>query len=705
MFAALGLAMVATALIGQSPKPGTTAPGPAGAPAVAAPAPAPKPDPPPDPVPPGSGRPLVPWDLSVEVAGHHVYGFYDPQARTAFTVLPWGVLGADQDGRPDVTESADDPRTVLCRFLAYPDGFQRLVAAHLRVLLGGQGANYVAKYFVGESLTEAHVVPMALSSVRVDFVRSARPEAAWHLPNPDGAEIVFGRDFTARLRFATPAEAAKARASIEARTADLHLTLGFNGTAARTRTVALQTDFVKAGDFSLDSGPGRGIDADDQFYSVADVGRIFGRFRDRYHLEVLGYPAPPAFALALVERFRDHVFQAVAVDLDQAEEKLRGYEGSFVGKQPFRPDLIRKDAEKAIDEFGESVSATRDRLDKGKETRADTEATKDAALAKLRDAYKKAVSRSGGLGGSGPGYGGNLSLGLSDSEEKELVNEVSKAVDTYQASQNAHEFEQTLRLLLAAVLNKKGSTEYTVEGERLVPKRVNLYRVNREALDRQTAFGFDQVTLTEAARAVRLIVSPEAVADDVVRKAPAPATTIERLDTALKPIREDLGRAGEKIVRAEARFDDRVGRLEHDLLDRLARVETETGQRITALEARLGQYKALMAEGAYLRTVDVTFYCRPGEKPKPVFVPVAADPASGAPAPTFLGADIECLTNDTGEGISEQKVTPARKDGRFGVFVSVTPARVRMRDSKVTVKLFVFSKGGPLAVGAPEPAN
>jgi hypothetical protein len=239
----------------------------------------------------------------------------------------------------------------------------------------------------------------------------------------------------------------------------------------------------------------------------------------------------------------------------------------------------------------------------------------------------------------------------------------------------------------------------------VVPKRVNLYRVNREALDRQTAFGFDQVTLTEAARAVRLIVSPEAVADDMVRKAPAPATTVARLDTALKPIREDLGRAGEKIVRAEARFDDRVGRLEQDLLGRLARVETETGQRITALEARLGQYKALMAEGAYLRTVDVTFHCRPGEKVKPVFVPVGTDQLPGASGPTFLGADIEYLGNDTGEGISEQKVTAARKDGRFGVLVSVTPARVRVRDSKVTVKLFVFSKGGPLAVGASEPGS
>src|SRR4051812_546413 len=84
------------------------------------------------------------------------------------------------------------------------------------------------------------------------------------------------------------------------------------------------------------------------------------------------------------------------------------------------------------------------------------------------------------------------------------------------------------------------------DGGAVVPKRVNLYRVNREALDRQTAFGFDRVTLTEAARAVRLIVSPEAVAADVVRKAPTPATTIERLDTALKPIRDGLGCAGEK---------------------------------------------------------------------------------------------------------------------------------------------------------------
>ena len=148
------------------------------------------------------------------------------------------------------------------------------------------------------------------------------------------------------------------------------------------------------------------MDADDQFYSVADVGRIFGRFRDRYHLEVLGYPAPPAFAYALVEKFRDHVFQAVAVDLDQAEEKLRGYEGSFVGKQSFRPDLIRKEAEKAIDEFGESVSATRDRLDKGKEQRADTAATKEAALAKLREAYKKAVSGPAALGAAGWGTAG-----------------------------------------------------------------------------------------------------------------------------------------------------------------------------------------------------------------------------------------------------------------------------------------------------------
>ena len=232
---------------------------------------------------------------------------------------------------------------------------------------------------------------------------------------------------------------------------------------------------------------------------------------------------------------------------------------------------------------------------------------------------------------------------------------MSKAVDTYQSTQNVREFERTLRDLLVAVLNRKGSTEYTVEGERLVPKRVNLYRVNREALDRQTAFGFDQVTLTEAARAVRLVVSAEAVADDAVRKAPAPATTVERLDTALKPVREELGRTGEKLVRAEARFDDRVGRLEQDVRDRLARVEAETGQRITAVEARLGQYKALMAEGAYLRTVDVTFHCRPGEKVKPVFVPVGADPAASGPPRRCSGPTSSTWGTTPGRGSSTRR--------------------------------------------------
>jgi hypothetical protein len=512
---------------------------------------------------------------------------------------------------------------------------------------------------------------------------------------------MLGRDFTARLRFSTAEEAMKARAAVLDKTADLNLTLGFNGIASRTRGVALQTDFLKEGDFTLDSGPGRGLDAKDQFYSISDVGRIFNRFRERYHVEVLGYTAPPPFALDMVERFRDHVFRAVSIDLDQADEKLKGYEGSFVGKQAFRPDLIRKEAQKTVEEFGESVNNVRDSLDKGKEQKLNTEATKDAALNKLKDAYKKAVSRTGGLGAGVLGYAGNLNLGFTDADEKELATEVSRVVDTYQATSDVHEFERSLRQLLAQILNKKSATEYTIEGEKLVPKRVNLYRVNREALDRKTTFALDQVSLAEARRTVKLVVSPEPVADDAVRKAPVPATTVDHLDQALRPMKEELARVAEKADASEAG----VAKAAQETATRLERIETQFEQRLRSLEARLGQYKVLMAEGAYLRTVDITFNCRPGEKVPPVFLPFTAETLPGGSRPEFLGGDIEYIANGSGEVIQEQKVIATRKDGREGIFVSTNPARVRVKDSKITVKLFVFSKGGPLKLGVPEPWN
>lgn len=654
-----------------------------------------------EPVPAAKGRPLVPWDLSVEVNGHHVQGFYDPQAKTSFTVLPWGVLAADKDGKPDVTVSATDPRTVSCRFLAYPDGFQRLVAAHLRVLLKDQGASYIAKYFIGESLTDAHVVQMALSSLRVEFVQGSLPAASWQIANEDQAEIMLGRDFSARLRFASAEEALKARAAILDKTADLNLTLGFNGIATRTRSVALQTDFIKQGDFTLDSGPGRGLDSKDQFYSISDVGRIFNRFRERYHVDVLGYTSPPPFAQELIERFREHVFQAVSIDLDQADEKLKGYEGSFVGKLAFRPDLIRKEAQKTIEEFGESVNNVRDSLDKGKEQKLNTEASKDAALNKLKDAYKKAISRSGGLGGGALGYAGNFNVGFSDGEEKELANEVSKIVDNYQSTSDVKELERTLRELLAQILSKKSSTEYTVEGEKLIPKRVNLYRVNREALERKSTFALDQVSLAEARRTVMLVVSLDPVADDVVRNVPVPATTVDHLEVALRPMKEELARTGKKADK----LDERISKLELETKESLSKIETQFEKRLNSLEMRLGQYKVLMAEGAYLRTVDVTFNCRPGEKVTPMFVPYTAEGLPGGMPPEFLGADIEYIANGSGEVIQEQKVIPARKDGRDGIFVSTNPTRVRVKDSKITVKLFVFSKGGPLKIGVPEPWN
>jgi hypothetical protein len=696
--AAVALVAVSGAmLIGQIPKATILAPVP-----MAAPAP-PKAYPPeqPESVPAAPGRPLVPWDLSVEVNGHHVHGFYDPQARTSFTVLPWGVLAAAPDGKADVTVSAADPRTVSCRFLAYPDGFQRLVAAHLRVLLKDQGASYVAKYFVGESLTDAHVVQMALSTLRVEFVQGTLPAASWQIANEDQAEIMLGRDFTARLRFSSAEEAMRARAAVLDKTADLNLTLGFNGIAPRTRTVALQTDFIKDGDFTLDSGPGRGMDAKDQFYSISDVGRIFNRFRERYHVEVLGYTSPPAFAQDLIERFRDHVFRAVTIDLDQAEEKLKGYEGSFVGKQAFRPDLIRKEAQKTVEEFGESVNNVRDTLDKGKEQKQNTESTKDAALNKLKDAYKKAVARTGGLGASVLGYAGNLNVGFTDADEKDLAAEVSRVVDSYQSTSDVHEFERSLRQLLAQILNKKSATEFTVEGEKLVPKRVNLYRVNREALDRRTAFALDQVSLAEARRTVKIVVSPEPVAGDVVRKVPVPATTVDHLDLALRPMKDELKGAVEKAGAVEAR----AAKAEQETAAHLERIEAQFAQRLQSLETRLAQFKVLTAEGAFLRTVDITFNCRPGEKVPPVFVPFTLETLPGGSRPEFLGGDIEYLANGSGEVIQEQKVIATRKDGRDGIFVSTNPTRVKVKDSKITVKLFVFSKGGPLKLGVPEPWN
>lgn len=287
--------------------------------------------------------------------------------------------------------------------------------------------------------------------------------------------------------------------------ADLRVKIGARGKEVSKLSVEIRVNQVTERDFENDLNPGQKLDSSNQYFSARQVATVLENALDNHEIRVREegnirgkYILPTEFK-SLLRNFLKHAFVKETVDLDKMTRL-------YVGKKNYSPNVVNeesKSANEAYQRFVQNLFGDLKQLaNSGSQSSFDRN---------VNDSFKRNFSHEFGSKTSSGSQSvmqidkdgfAKGSASESHTEQASITKDEINKLYTDVTKAGAQSFSNAsldiIKRYTTQALNRSGSTQWAFKGERIYPRKIQVYRLVKARLGSRKVISYAHETVVTA---------------------------------------------------------------------------------------------------------------------------------------------------------------------------------------------------------------